>query len=82
MNYQVLVKTANDYWSGTDDKIFIKLVGLIESDWIELIEPSGSDYFEKGNTDKMEVKHSNLGTFNVLVFFVICIIRFCERTLR
>lgn len=72
-NYEIKVKTGDVHWAGTGARVFIKLYGDRETEFIKLDNTSRDD-FERGNTDtfnttnidvgeieKVEIKHDNTG---------------------
>ena len=60
--YKVEVKTADKMWAGTDDNVKISLYGPVDSSGVKkdtgfmLLDKSGRNDLERGDTNKFEFK--------------------------
>jgi phosphatidylserine/phosphatidylglycerophosphate/cardiolipin synthase-like enzyme len=61
-DYSLSVTTANDWWSGTDVNVDIRLWGSSgSSGWVRLNTLSSADLFERGDRNEFHIQTCNIG---------------------
>ncbi|CAG5097509.1 Oidioi.mRNA.OKI2018_I69.XSR.g15108.t1.cds [Oikopleura dioica] len=64
--FTIHVRTSTKIFSGTDDDVFIDIIGeSAQTGWTKLDNPYKND-FERGNTDKFKLYFTDLGTINAV----------------
>merc|ERR1712037_968858 len=64
--YIIQVQTSTKMFSGTDDDVFIDIIGeSAQTGWTNLDNPYKND-FERGNTDKFKLYFRDLGTLQAV----------------